>query len=191
MGIPYKMQRKKNPQKRTEPGKWYAVPKTGTPVEDKVMSRMATADTTVADFELEGSAKLISKWLYTQFMNGKRARVPGLGTFRITFGSEGVDDIRDFHTGLIRNVKIAFIEEGIKHADEFFEILHLVQEEVIIAAVFCFLVDVGQEFSATDQAVLLVSLPRFLFFTELVKEKNVFLAIKGETDDVLRIYSSL
>lgn len=106
------MQRKKNPQKRTEPGKWYAVPKTGTPVEDKVMSRMATADTTVADFELEGSAKLISKWLYTQFMNGKRARVPGLGTFRITFGSEGVDDIRDFHTGLIRNVKIAFIPDS-------------------------------------------------------------------------------
>ena len=89
------------------------------------------------------------------------------------------------------NVKIAFIEEGIKHADEFFEILHLVQEEVIIAAVFCFLVDVGQEFPATDQAALLVSLPRFLFFTELVKEENVFLVIKGETDDVLRIYSSL
>ena len=45
-------------------------------------------------------------------MNGKRAKIPGLGTFRITFGSQGVDDIRDFHTGLIRNIKINFIPDS-------------------------------------------------------------------------------
>ena len=36
---------------------------------------------------------------------------PGLGTFRITFGSEGVENIEDFHTGLIRNVKLSLIPD--------------------------------------------------------------------------------
>lgn len=112
MGTPYKLLKRKNPQDRQAPSKWYAVPKTGGPMDEDVMSQMATADTTMADFELEGAAKLISKWIYNQFMNGKRAKVEGLGTFRITFGSEGVDDILDFHTGLIRNIKISFIPDS-------------------------------------------------------------------------------
>lgn len=108
MGVPYKLQRKKNPQKRDEAGKWYAVPKTGTPVSEKVMTRMATDDTTMADFELSASAKLIGKFIHNQAIQGKRVRIPGLGTFRVSFGSEGVEDIMNFHTGLIRNVKVVF-----------------------------------------------------------------------------------
>lgn len=112
MGTPYKLLKRKNPQDREAAAKWYAVPKTGGPADESVMSRLATEDTTMADFELEGASKLISKWIYNQIMNGKRAKIPGLGTFRITFGSQGVDDIRDFHTGLIRNIKINFIPDS-------------------------------------------------------------------------------
>ena len=112
MGTPYKLLKRKNPQDREAAAKWYAVPKTGGPADENVMSRLATEDTTMADFELEGASKLISKWIYNQIMNGKRAKIPGLGTFRITFGSQGVDDIRDFHTGLIRNIKINFIPDS-------------------------------------------------------------------------------
>ena len=125
MGTPYKLLKRKNPQDREAAAKWYAVPKTGGPADENVMSRLATEDTTMADFELEGASKLISKWIYNQIMNGKRAKIPGLGTFRITFGSQGVDDIRLFssglgpvgknnriHTGLIRNIKINFIPDS-------------------------------------------------------------------------------
>ena len=108
MGAPYKLQRKRNPQKPNEPKKWFAVPKTGTPVKEKVMTRMATEDTTFADVELAASAKLISKFIYNQAIQGKRVRIPGLGTFRVSFGSEGIEDITKFHTGLIRNVKLVF-----------------------------------------------------------------------------------
>ena len=87
MAVPYKIQRKRNPQKPDEPGQWHAVPKTGSPVKEKFMTRMA---------------------IYNQSIQGKRVRIPGLGSFRVSFGSEGVDDIMDFHTGLIRNVKIVF-----------------------------------------------------------------------------------
>ena len=72
------------------------------------MTRMATEDTTVADFELSAAAKLIGKFIHNQAVQGKRVRVPGLGSFRVSFGSEGVEDITKFHTGLIRNIKIVF-----------------------------------------------------------------------------------
>ena len=93
MTVPYKLQRKKNPQKPDEPGEWHATPKTGKPLKEKVMTRMATEDTTIADFELLGSAKVIARFLYNQTILGNRVRIPGLGTFRVSFGSEGVADI--------------------------------------------------------------------------------------------------
>lgn len=108
MPVQYKLQKKRNPARRDDPAKWYAVPKTGTPMKEKVMTRMATESTTVEDVELVASAKLISKQIYNQLIQGKRVKVPYLGTFRISFGSDGVEDIRDFHTGLIRNVKMVF-----------------------------------------------------------------------------------
>lgn len=81
------------------------------------MTRMATEDTTVADIELAAAAKLIGKFIYNQSIQGKRVRIPGLGTFRISFGSEGVDNIMDFHTGLIRNVKVVFtVDSDLRNA---------------------------------------------------------------------------
>ena len=112
MGVPYKLQRKRNPQKPEEQGKWYAVPKTGKAASEKIMTRMATEDTTVADFELAAAAKLIGKYIRNQAVQGTRVRIPGLGTFRLSFGSEGVEDITKFHTGLIRNVKIVFTHDS-------------------------------------------------------------------------------
>lgn len=108
MGVPYKLQRKRNPQKPAEPGQWHAVPRTGGPVKESIMTRMATEDTTVADVELAAAARLIGKFIHNQAVQGKRVRIPGLGSFRVSFGSEGVDDILKFHTGLIRNVKVVF-----------------------------------------------------------------------------------
>ena len=106
MGVPYKLQRRRNPQKPDEPGQWHAVPKTGKAVDEKIMTRMATDDTTMADFELSSAAKLIGKFIHNQTIQGKRVRIPGLGSFRVSFGSEGVDDITKFNTNMIRNVKV-------------------------------------------------------------------------------------
>ena len=64
MGVPYKLQRRRNPQKPDEPGQWHAVPKTGKAVDEKIMTRMATDDTTMADFELSSAAKLIGKFIH-------------------------------------------------------------------------------------------------------------------------------
>lgn len=65
MGVPYRLRRKTNPQKPAAPGKWYAVPKTGKAVDEKIMTRRTTEDTTVSGFELSAEAKLAGKSIHT------------------------------------------------------------------------------------------------------------------------------
>ena len=111
MGYPFVLHKKNNLQDKQGTKKWYATAKSGTPVDEEIMTKMATEDTTMADVELAAAAKLIARWVHNQIVQGKRAKIPGLGTFRITFGSEGVEDIRDFNTSLIRNVKLSLIPD--------------------------------------------------------------------------------
>lgn len=51
MGVPYKLTRKRNPLNRQETGKWYAIPKSGKAMKEKVMTRTATpgGGTTTSD----------------------------------------------------------------------------------------------------------------------------------------------
>lgn len=117
MPVRFTLQRKRNPQKPKEVGKWYAVFKSSNPIKGKTMTRMATEGGTVEDYELGASSGVIAKWVHRQLIQGNRAYIEGLGTFRVTFGSEGVERVKDFHTGLIRNIKISFIPDPDLRAD--------------------------------------------------------------------------
>lgn len=92
----YKLIKKVNPQKRQEPGKWYATPKSETPLSGKAMTCAATANTTTAPIEMEASLELLAKFVPQQLQQGHTVKIPGLGTFRLTFKSDGVEDINSF-----------------------------------------------------------------------------------------------
>ena len=101
----YKLIKKVNPQKRQEPGKWYATPKSETPLSGKAMTCAATANTTTAPIEME----LLAKFVPQQLQQGHTVKIPGLGTFRLTFKSDGVEDINSFRANsMIKNVRIVF-----------------------------------------------------------------------------------
>ena len=102
----YKLIKKVNPQKRQEPGKWYATPKSETPLSGKAMTCAATANTTTAPIEMEASLELLAKFVPQQLQQGHTVKIPGLGTFRLTFKSDGVEDINSFRAN--KNVRIVF-----------------------------------------------------------------------------------
>lgn len=105
----YKLIKKVNPQKRQEPGKWYATPKSETPLSGKAMTRAATANTTTAPIEMEASLELLAKFVPLQLQQGHTVKIPGLGTFRLTFKSDGVENIDDFRaSSMIKNARIVF-----------------------------------------------------------------------------------
>lgn len=105
----YKLIKKVNPQKRQEPAKWYATPKSETPLSGKAMTRAATANTTTAPIEMEASLELLAKFVPQQLQQGHTVKIPGLGSLRLTFKSDGVENIDDFRAnGMIKNARIVF-----------------------------------------------------------------------------------
>lgn len=107
MGVKYSIIKKKNPQKREEV-KWYATPSSASPLSGKAMTRAATANTTTAAIEMEAALELLAAYIPQQLLQGHTVKVPGLGTFRLTFGSKGVENIKDFGSDLIKDARVAF-----------------------------------------------------------------------------------
>lgn len=69
----------------------------------------ATANTTTAPIEMEASLELLAKFVPQQLQQGHTVKIPGLGTFRLTFKSDGVEDINSFRANsMIKNVRIVF-----------------------------------------------------------------------------------
>ena len=109
MSVNYKLVQRKNPLKKDEPAKWYATPNSAKPLSPKALTRAATANTTTAPIELEAAMELLAAFIPQQLQQGHTVNVPGLGTFRLTFKSEGVEDINLFNAGqMIKSPRIVF-----------------------------------------------------------------------------------
>jgi len=109
MSVNYKLVRKKNPQKKNEPAKWYATPNSAKPLAQKALTRAATENTTTAPIEMEAAMELLAAFIPQQLKQGHTVNVPGMGTFRLTFKSEGVEDINLFNAGqMIKSPRIVF-----------------------------------------------------------------------------------
>ncbi|AVM51614.1 hypothetical protein C3V43_05590 [Bacteroides heparinolyticus] len=109
MSTSYKLVQRKNPLKKNEPAKWYATPNSAKPLAQKVMTRVATENTTTAPIELESAMELLAAFIPQQLQQGHTVNVPGMGTFRLTFKSEGVEDINLFNSAkMIKSPRIVF-----------------------------------------------------------------------------------
>ena len=109
MSVNYKLVQKKNPQKKSEPAKWYATPNSAKPLAQKALTRAATENTTTAPIEMEAAMELLAAFIPQQLKQGHTVNVPGMGTFRLTFKSEGVEDIDKFNAGqMIKSPRIVF-----------------------------------------------------------------------------------
>ncbi|MGI6816762.1 hypothetical protein ACMYZ8_10805 [Bacteroides sp. KG156] len=115
----YKLVQRKNPLKKDEPAKWYATPNSAKPLAQKALTRAATANTTTAPIELESAMELLAAFIPQQLKQGHTVNVPGMGTFRLTFKSDGVEDINKFNAGqMIKSPRIVFtpakeLKEGV------------------------------------------------------------------------------
>ncbi|MCD8310064.1 MAG: hypothetical protein LUB83_02440 [Prevotellaceae bacterium] len=109
MAVKYKLIKKRNPQQADSSWKWYATPLTGSAQSVRTMSKQATANTTLSPMELETAINLFGEYAVQQLQAGNSIRVGDLGTLRITFKSDGVENIDDFKANaMIKNVRVIF-----------------------------------------------------------------------------------
>lgn len=105
----YKLVKRKHPGNPDAPKKWYATPLSASPQSVKVMTRVATENTTLAPKELEAALELLGNYARQQLLQGHTVRLGDLGTLRITFQSEGVESITDYQaSSMIKNPRILF-----------------------------------------------------------------------------------
>lgn len=103
----YKMIQRANPQDRTQI-KWYAAPVN----EGRVTQREIAADIVELSSLSRGDISNVIESLITivprYLMLGRSVNLSDLGTLRISFGSEGVDDKEQFVPSMIKGVKVVF-----------------------------------------------------------------------------------
>ena len=76
----------------------------------KDLDSCATVHTTMSAIELEAAMELLAAFIPQQLQQGHTVSVPGLGTFRLTFKSEGTEDIDLFNAGaMIKSPRVIFL----------------------------------------------------------------------------------
>ena len=116
----YKLVKKINPQDKAAPKKWYAIPISEVPQTVKAMTRAATENTTTAPIEMEAALELLGRHARQQLQQGHTVRVGDLGTIRVSFKSDGVENITDFNAGaMIKNPRIIFTRESVLQGIQF------------------------------------------------------------------------
>ena len=103
----YKLIQRANPQDRTK-SKWYASPvnegkilKSDLAKEIVTVSALSRGDVSSV---IENLLEILPKYL----LMGKSVSLGELGTLRVSFGSEGVENEKDFIASKISGVKIVF-----------------------------------------------------------------------------------
>ena len=76
----FKLIKKINPQDKSAPKKWYAVPISESPQSFRETARRATQNTTISAMELETAIDLLGSYAIEQLLAGHTIRIGNLGT---------------------------------------------------------------------------------------------------------------
>lgn len=92
-----KLVKRGDPRNPHGPKKWYGTSVSNHSLPARQLARYATENTSLNPLELEMALELFGNCAVLQLLQGHAVRLGHLGHLRLTFKSEGVDDIRDYH----------------------------------------------------------------------------------------------
>ncbi len=103
----YKFVKRKNPLKPQEGSLWYANPLITNRLETRAICKNLARNTTLSASELEFAFGTVCDAVPEQLAQGNSVQLGRLGWLRLSFGSEGVADIKDFDAAtMIKNLKV-------------------------------------------------------------------------------------
>ena len=105
----FKLTQKKNPQDKAAPAKWYAIPSVVNRLTTRTVCKVVTRNTTTAPTEAESTFNLVCDGIVHELQQGNSVQLGELGWLRLSFGSEGVEDLTKFDAAsMIKNLKVVF-----------------------------------------------------------------------------------
>ena len=108
--VKFKLTKRINPQKKDEPAKWYAIPSVVNRQTTREVCKIVTRGSTTYPTEAESTFNLVVDGIPHELQLGSSVQLGRLGWIRLSFGSEGVEDITKFDAAsMIKNLKVVFI----------------------------------------------------------------------------------
>lgn len=104
----YKLVKRVNPQKRNDPPKLYAQPVYDGTVNTKFISRQIAGRSSLTTGDIMNTLSNFFDEIPTYLLLGQTVKLDGLGTFRISFTSDGAADEDSFTAGYIKNARVIF-----------------------------------------------------------------------------------
>ena len=102
----YKLIQKHNPANRKVPAKWYASPVNTGKVSAFQLSRQVIVRSKLNKDVVKKVVDVVSDEISKLLLDGFSVAFDELGTFRVSFSSEGVEHAEDFKADMINNVKV-------------------------------------------------------------------------------------
>ncbi len=89
--------------------KFYAVPYSQRPLPPLQMAKNATQDSSLSPFEFQSALHLFGRESFQELVNGRTVTIPEIGTLRLSFQSEGVNEPEEFRNpSMIHHPRIIF-----------------------------------------------------------------------------------
>lgn len=89
--------------------KIYAIPSIMNRIDTRELCKVVTRNTSTAPTEAEATFSLVCDAIPRELQMGNSVQLGSLGWLRLSFGSIGVDDVKDFDAAsMIRNVRVVF-----------------------------------------------------------------------------------
>jgi predicted histone-like DNA-binding protein len=104
----YKLVERKNPQKPDERGKLYATPVNDGKVSQKEIAAEIVGLSSLSRGDINNVIDSLLDTVPKYLLMGKSVQLGELGTFRLSFSSEGVDTAVEFNVSKISGVKVVF-----------------------------------------------------------------------------------
>ncbi|WP_455638683.1 HU family DNA-binding protein [Parabacteroides sp.] len=104
----YKLVPRKNPQKRDDPPKLFAQPVYDGTVNTNFIGRQIAGRSSLTIGDIMNVLSNFFDEIPTYLLLGQTVKLDGLGTFRISFTSDGADTEDTFKVGSIKNARILF-----------------------------------------------------------------------------------
>ena len=88
---------------------WHATPSTTNRLTTRAVCKVITRNTTTAPTEAESTFNLVCDGIVHELQQGSSVQLGELGWMRLSFGSEGVEEVTEFDAAtMIKNIKIVF-----------------------------------------------------------------------------------
>ena len=104
----YKFVERKNPADKDAPPKFYATPVYDGKVTKKQISDDLVLISSLSRGDISSVIENLIDSIPKYLLMNRSVQLGELGTIRASFSSEGVNDIKEFHIGMIRGKKVLF-----------------------------------------------------------------------------------